>query len=175
MKIQYRLWRLDTLTLCAMLAGSAIAFVACDRIDSHHQIVGGVRSSQWPSVRAKYMADGHDQCAACGTKSDIEVHHVESFSQHAEKELDAKNLITLCRDCHFRIGHDADGLDGPQKPNWRTSNPPTVNENLGNQAIPAMRCRATAGSIFGSPRERFAVFMLRSSARSARVLRNRPQ
>ena len=122
MRIQYRLWRLDTLTLCAMLAGSAIAFVACDRIDSHHQIVGGVRSSQWPAVRAKYMADGHDRCAACGTQIGLEVHHVESFSQHAEKELDEKNLITLCRDCHFRIGHDADG-DGPLKPNWRTSNP----------------------------------------------------
>ena len=59
--------------------------------------------------------------------------------------------------------------------NGANPNPPTVNENRGNQGIPARRSRATAGSIFGSPRERFAVFMLRSSARSARVLRNRPQ
>lgn len=65
------------------------------------------RSPEWREVRAAYIAL-HPVCEACGTKDDLNVHHVIPFSTDAGKELDPQNLITLCagrRHCHLRIGH----------------------------------------------------------------------
>ena len=70
----------------------------------HH----GQRSDKWPTVREHYLV-GHPVCEACGSKDDLQVHHVEPFHLHPEKELDPTNLITLCgpggHNCHLRIGH----------------------------------------------------------------------
>lgn len=66
------------------------------------------RSSHWPTVRAHHL-EAHPVCEACGSKEDLQVHHVEPFHLHPEKELDPTNLITLCgpggHSCHLRIGH----------------------------------------------------------------------
>lgn len=79
------------------------------------------RSSRWPTVRNHYIF-AHPACEACGATTEMNVHHVEQFSEHPEKELDPANLISLCRKCHFLIGHDPDG-PGPMPPTWKKSNP----------------------------------------------------
>jgi hypothetical protein len=45
------------------------------------------------------------------------------FHVRPDLELDEWNLITLCREHHFRIGHDPDGPWRPKKPSWSASNP----------------------------------------------------
>lgn len=69
------------------------------------------RSPKWPGVRAEHLKL-HSLCAACGTKTDLEVHHQQPFHLHPEKELDLVNLITLCstggHNCHLVIGHSLD-------------------------------------------------------------------
>lgn len=82
----------------------------------------GPRSSQWPRVRSEFVRL-HPICEACGGIEDLNVHHVEPFHLKPELELDLKNLITLCREHHFRIGHDPDGPWKPARPNWSASNP----------------------------------------------------
>jgi 5-methylcytosine-specific restriction enzyme A len=68
------------------------------------------RSPQWPSVRAEHLKV-HGECAACGQKDKLQVHHILPFHVHPEKELDPSNLITLCVDgvghtnCHLMFGH----------------------------------------------------------------------
>lgn len=79
------------------------------------------RSSQWAKVRHSYIMS-HPTCEACGSVDNLNVHHVKPFHEHPELELDLGNLITLCREHHFRIGHDPDG-SGPAKPNWSAANP----------------------------------------------------
>lgn len=81
----------------------------------------GDRSSRWPAVRRKFLAS-NPCCEACGATERLHVHHVKPFSLYPELELVASNLITLCGDCHFYVGHDEDGPKGPKKPNWKTSN-----------------------------------------------------
>ena len=91
------------------------------------------RSPCWPTARARYIAgrdaDGlpHDVCAVCLTRDDLNVHHIVPFAEglrtgRPELECDPANFITLCREHHFRVGHDPD-LDGPIPANWKTSNP----------------------------------------------------
>jgi 5-methylcytosine-specific restriction endonuclease McrA len=68
-------------------------------------IFGAPRSGQWPRVRREHL-EKHPACAACGRGRDIEVHHIEAFSDHPERECDHSNLISLCADpCHFVHGH----------------------------------------------------------------------
>jgi 5-methylcytosine-specific restriction endonuclease McrA len=83
---------------------------------------GEPRSGKWRSLRNSYLAE-HPTCEACGTKENLEVHHVLPFSKHPSRELDRTNLIALCRRDHFALGHDPDGPDGPLKPDWRKENP----------------------------------------------------
>ena len=60
------------------------------------------RSSRWPSVRAKFLKG--KSCSACGTKKNLEAHHVIPLA-HGGEELEESNLIGLCRNCHYFIGH----------------------------------------------------------------------
>jgi 5-methylcytosine-specific restriction protein A len=65
---------------------------------------GGERSSKWPAVR-NYFVKLHPACEACGTTESLNVHHIIPFHERPELELDLANLITLCRDHHFSLGH----------------------------------------------------------------------
>lgn len=63
------------------------------------------RSGQWPRVRREHL-EREPACAACGRTAKLEVHHVQSYSQHPELELEPSNLLTMCADpCHFVHGH----------------------------------------------------------------------
>jgi 5-methylcytosine-specific restriction endonuclease McrA len=81
----------------------------------------GPRASEWVYVRNEFVRR-HPRCEACGSGYQLNVHHIKPFHLYPELELDEGNLITLCREHHFRIGHDPDGK-GPAKPNWSLSNP----------------------------------------------------
>ena len=81
----------------------------------------GPRSSEWVQVRSDFVRK-HPRCEACGSTANLNVHHIVPFHQRPDLELVDDNLITLCREHHFRIGHDPDG-PGPRKPSWLESNP----------------------------------------------------
>ena len=83
---------------------------------------GENRSSLWSKIRDEFVMD-HPVCAACNTKTALNVHHIIPFSVRPDLELDKANLITLCREHHFRIGHDPDGPWKPAKPAWTRYNP----------------------------------------------------
>lgn len=76
------------------------------------------RSSEWPKVEKAWLAmPGHDECAACGEKGKLNVHHRFPFNAFPECELDIEgkstpdgkpNFITLCVGLnldHIWIGH----------------------------------------------------------------------
>jgi|ERR1017187_3108547 5-methylcytosine-specific restriction endonuclease McrA len=65
------------------------------------------RSGKWPTVE-KHFLEEHGECAACGSKTRLNVHHLKPFHLFPWLELDPTNLITLCmsmNECHLRIGH----------------------------------------------------------------------
>lgn len=71
-------------------------------------VVGGIaRSSQWASVRDKFLKG--KKCACCGRKSNLNAHHIKPFHLFPEDELKTSNLIALCEggpiNCHFYAGH----------------------------------------------------------------------
>jgi hypothetical protein len=80
-------------TLLLALTLTAFAFLYADE-----------RSPQWRKVRAEHLAV-EPQCAACGEEGELEVHHIVPFNEKPELELEPTNLITLCRHCHWRLGH----------------------------------------------------------------------
>ena len=101
------------------LCDSAMNF--SNAIDDHINIFGAEpRSSQWPKVRDAHLKID-PVCNVCGTKEDLNVHHIIPFHIDKSKELDPNNLITLCNHngCHFTFGHLF---------NWSTSNPDVVSD-----------------------------------------------
>lgn len=74
---------------------------------------GAPRSSKWSAVRRAFVKS-NPYCAACGTAKELEVHHLVPFHLDASRELDPTNLLTLCNECHFFIGHLKD---------WTSCNP----------------------------------------------------
>lgn len=66
------------------------------------------RSPEWPRVRAEHL-EKEPICVICGSKLDIQVHHILPYRKYPELELDGKNLITLCGskmyNHHFLVGH----------------------------------------------------------------------
>lgn len=86
-------------------------------VQAGEPITGAKRSSKWKAVRAKHIK-AHPVCEACGTRDDLDVHHIRPFHIAPELELDPSNLITLCRRHHFEIGHLGDW--GAENPNvWK--------------------------------------------------------
>lgn len=63
------------------------------------------RSYDWTKVRKEHLKR-NPECAACGRKDDLEVHHIVPYHVAPNRELDPDNLITLCgKHCHFVFGH----------------------------------------------------------------------
>lgn len=65
---------------------------------------GNERSPLWRKTRKNFLAY-NNKCAVCGTKKGLNVHHIKPFHLRPELELEASNLITLCRKDHFIFGH----------------------------------------------------------------------
>lgn len=76
--------------------------------DIHEIKKSHMRSPKWNHVRDEHL-ESHNECAACGSKWKLQVHHIRPFHLHPELELDPQNLITLCMseewDCHLSLGH----------------------------------------------------------------------
>lgn len=70
------------------------------------------RSNLWPAVRKAYLAT-NPVCECCGQATELDVHHIVPFHVDRSRELDPRNLITLCTEstrlgglnCHLWIGH----------------------------------------------------------------------
>lgn len=68
------------------------------------------RSPKWRSVEKNFLLV-NQQCASCGGRYRLAVHHKKPFHLFPELELDPDNLIALCMgtsECHLRIGHGHD-------------------------------------------------------------------
>jgi len=65
------------------------------------------RAGGWASARARHLRL-EPSCIACGRDQELEVHHVTPVHAAPDRELDPKNLATLCRDCHLSLGHAYD-------------------------------------------------------------------
>ena len=62
------------------------------------------RSSNWNKIRKTHLEE-NNSCCGCGKTDKLEVHHIEPYHVNPNRELDPSNLITLCKSCHFTIGH----------------------------------------------------------------------
>jgi 5-methylcytosine-specific restriction protein A len=67
------------------------------------------RSPKWRAVRARHLK-AHPECAACGSRVGLQVHHIKPFHLAPALELEPSNLVTLCEyvgglECHEMLGH----------------------------------------------------------------------
>lgn len=93
-----------------------------------------LRSPRWDDVRDDHVKK-HPTCAACGSTTHLQVHHIKPFHLFRELELDPMNLLTLCEQgdtkCHLRVGHHG---------SWKK-----YNENVVQDAAAAFETRVKIG------------------------------
>lgn len=84
-----------------------------------------LRSPKWPVVRNKHVKENPD-CVACGSRENIQVHHLKPFHLFPELELEPTNLITLCEieikdedrqndNHHLTLGHSGNFKNNNKK------------------------------------------------------------
>lgn len=62
-------------------------------------------SARWKQLRLEHLQK-EPECAVCGRRNDLEVHHIIPVSFDQSRQFDPNNLITLCATpCHFAFGH----------------------------------------------------------------------
>ena len=59
----------------------------------------------WQRCRKAFLHKVGKQCVACGSKKAVQVHHAQPRHLFPERAVDQTNLIALCKDCHFHLGH----------------------------------------------------------------------
>lgn len=64
--------------------------------------VSSVYGTGWRMVRNKVLKRNNYRCVVCGSRKDLDVHHIDlrAAVPNAENE---QNLVTLCRKCHVRV------------------------------------------------------------------------
>jgi len=52
----------------------------------------------------KYFVKKRDKfrCVECGSPHNLDVHHIERYSDHIETRIKKLNGVTLCRQCHSK-------------------------------------------------------------------------
>lgn len=77
-------------------------------------------SAKWKLMRNYILIRDKYKCQLCGDTGHLEVHHKIHLTPEniydADIALNENNLITLCRDCHFKI-HEQDKVAGNAKKN----------------------------------------------------------
>ena len=49
------------------------------------------------------MKRDHYMCVVCGSKKELHVHHLNSFSSDKDNRINPENGVCLCEDCHIRF------------------------------------------------------------------------
>jgi hypothetical protein len=62
------------------------------------------RGSDWRKARNEHIKK-ETFCQCCGRCDKLEVHHYIPWHLAPELRTHPDNLVTLCRECHFRFGH----------------------------------------------------------------------
>lgn len=57
-------------------------------------------SDEYKEWHKQALKNDHYTCQCCGDKKNLQVHHINSFSQYPELRVDRLNSITLCANCH---------------------------------------------------------------------------
>ena len=75
-------------------------------------------SKQWQNTREYILKRDRYICKHCGQSSDLEVHHIIRLNANnmgdANITVCEDNLITLCRDCHFKE-HEREKINASKK------------------------------------------------------------
>src|SRR5437867_3787002 len=79
-----------------------------DILREREKTLGVARSGQWSRIRKDFLQG--KVCAVCGGTKDLQAHHLQSFHEHPELELDPRNLLAVCEgnhniNCHLVVGH----------------------------------------------------------------------
>lgn len=61
------------------------------------------QSPRYPKWRKRVFERDNYTCQGCGTKGQLNAHHVKGWAEFPESRFDVENGLTLCFDCHSDV------------------------------------------------------------------------
>ena len=61
------------------------------------------KSVEYKDWQQSVYKKDHYQCQICGSKKEINAHHLSGWKEYPDKRFDIDNGITLCKDCHIKV------------------------------------------------------------------------
>lgn len=61
------------------------------------------KSPEYKKWRVLVYKRDHYQCQICGSKKEINAHHLFGWKEYPDKRFDVNNGITLCKECHIKV------------------------------------------------------------------------
>lgn len=74
-----------------------------------HRGVNARNNYQYRKWRQSVLKRDGYKCAICGSKKNLEAHHIKPFAHFENYRLDINNGITLCRKCHKQVHKEQNG------------------------------------------------------------------
>ena len=75
-----------------------------DKTEEEKEELKKIRNSQeYIRWRDAVYEKNNYTCAICGSKEDIQAHHIKSFDNYPELRFDIENGVALCKTCHLNI------------------------------------------------------------------------
>lgn len=64
------------------------------------------KSPEWKAFKEKCINDAGGKCSWCGSTEALAPHHMLEYSYKTEWDyLDPRNVVVLCKRCHFAVHH----------------------------------------------------------------------
>lgn len=62
-----------------------------------------LQKKEWKTLRKTVILRDNQRCANCGSKTNLQVHHLVYKKGLKAWEYDICDLVTLCKECHYNI------------------------------------------------------------------------
>lgn len=86
---------------------------ALTKKEQYHQ---QLESPLWARKRSEILKRDEYQCRLCGSKHNLQVHHIKYSNGKCAWECPNANLITLCEECHKKVHSDPKHDLNPKNP-----------------------------------------------------------
>ena len=60
---------------------------------------------RWKEKRQHILDTKGHVCSMCGATEQLQVHHLRYLPNHKHWEYDDKDLVVLCKKCHYKVHH----------------------------------------------------------------------
>lgn len=93
-----------------------------NKLIGYHNLKAFYNCALWEHLRLEVLKEQHNECQLCKDKGlfseAVTVHHIKYVRQQPELALTKSNLMSLCKECHYKIHHKYEPKEQLNEERW---------------------------------------------------------